>query len=178
MAIAVLLAAVIASALWFSVANPLIREFAQISRLKSDIRALDSQRLRLGGAERWVQAKADAGALRGILFDGAAPAANIAQLQGMMRTTASGAGLTVISAQPYAPGSLDESKSVAEIGVRMNLSGALSQFTDFLYALSEAKPIVIVDGVELRAAPGASGSETLNATISAVGFTGAATGKS
>ena len=177
-AIAAILAVIFAIGFWLIVAKPLADEYAKIADLKSGIRGLETQRRRLGGAERWVQAKAEAGALRGVLFNGAAAAANIAQLQGVMRVTASDAGLTVISAQPYSPGDGGDAKGVIEIGVRMTLSGELSQFADFLYALSEEKPIVVVDGVDLRTTAGASDSQALNATISAVGFSTAAAGES
>lgn len=160
MAILVTIAALAVSvaALWSVVPAPLIKRNAEIAALRGDILKLERQRARLGDLERWTSARDTALQARSrfLLKGNASPAA--AQLQSVMRSAASNTDVAIISAQDYSAGG-------DSAGVRMNVAGDLNMIADFLIALDEAEPRLIINELSVRRHGGDARAGDLNVTI-------------
>ena len=151
---------------WIAIPSPLLSRQARIEEMRREIVTLEKQRSRLGELDRWTTAREQALTLRSDFLLKKGDASSSALIQGLMREAANESGLSVVSAQDYAPA---DSGSLAA-GVRMNVSGDLNAVTEFLMDLSEAKPRLFVEDLVIRPQSGAGAAAEFSVTVTAVAF--------
>lgn len=151
---------------WIAIPAPLLSKQAKIAEIRREIVTLEKQRARLGALDRWTTAREEALALRSDFLAAKSGASSSALVQGLVREAATKSGLTVISAQDYAPPGSGELAA----GVRMSVSGDLNAITEFLMDLSNAKPRLFVETLVLRAQSGADEAREFSATVTVVAF--------
>lgn len=164
LALAGLAAALVSAVFWMTIPGPLLSRSAEIRELRGEIAKLEKQRARLGELSRWNDARDKALSARSDFLAGEAGSSAAALMQGAMRKAATEAGLSVISAQDYAPGLSQGSAA----GVRMNVAGDLNALTEFLVALAEGSPRLLVDELAIRPSTGDRKSGEYSATVTAV----------
>lgn len=164
--------ALIASAavMWSIAGQPIIRRHAQIEALREEINRLETQRVRLGGVERWRNAASDAAALRSDFFDAGAGASNIAKLQDLLRTSAASAGLTIISARPQTD-EISAADRPPSVSLEMAMSGKLDQLAAFLVDVDRAQTAVLINRIDIASVADAERNGALNFSVTARGFT-------
>lgn len=159
------LALVVACAVfWMTIPGPLLSRSVRIRDLREEVARLEKQRARLGELSRWNEARDKALSTRSDFLAGEPGSSAAALMQGAMRKAATEAGLSVISAQDYAPGLALGNAA----GVRMNVVGDLNALTEFLVALAEGSPRLLVDDLAIRPSPGDKRDGDYSATVTAI----------
>lgn len=129
------------------------RNLADLRKLAGDSQAREAEVARLG---RLIPADPDVAGAIDILND----VAHQAQV-----------GWSSFVPSPPAP----SSGGSTSIGISMNVSGTFQQIFDYLRRLELLERLVVVDGLQLNAAAGASGSPVIDANISARMFSAGTT---
>lgn len=166
LSLAAALAAGICILFWLAIPAPLLARQAKIADMRREIVTLEKQRSRLGDLDRWTAAREEALTLRSDFLAKRGEASPSAVIQGLMREAANGSGLSVISAQDYAPAN----SATLAAGVRMNVAGDLNAVTEFLMELSATKPRLFVDGLVIRPQSGEGAAAEFSVTVTAIAF--------
>lgn len=166
LALAAALLAGVCVLFWVAIPSPLLSRQTTIAEMRREIVTLEKQRSRLGELDRWTTAREEALTLRSDFLLKKGGASSSALIQGLMRKAANDSGLSVVSAQDYAPGD----PGALPAGVRMNVSGDLNAVTVFLMDLSETKPRLFVEDVVIRPQAGEGGGAEFSVTVTAVAF--------
>lgn len=157
-------AVIVIIGLWVSIIRPLSDRAAKIAALRAEITTLEKQKNRLGDLGRWTSAREIALATRSEFLTKESGSPAFAQIQLAMRSAASDAGVSVISAQSFSPS--DGEADAA--GVRMSVVADFNAAVEFLAALSASRPRLIISELTIRRQSGEGADAEYGLTVAAV----------